>query len=355
MASSDRTLRRLARKILTDGIRMKKGETLTVETWANGLQFASHLVAEARAMGVAPVTLFEDESAYVEGVRRSPEDQLGVIGRHEYALLAASDGYVFVPNSLLGPYAKKLNPGESAKATAYNSSWYDAAEKAGLRGARMSWGFVGPELARILGKTVAQVVDHLVAASFVDCAALSRAGARLVDQLGDGSTLKLETGGATLTMKAKRAATVEDGTVDAADVRTGENMAYWPPGMVTKQIDKGSVTGSVTVGPSLTRLGVIRGATLKFKGGEMKAWKAARAADGATMSKLIEAVPEERRSVSTLVVGLNPKMKFGFGQDRFVAGSVVLAGFGFLGVARRASLSSDEKPLVVDGRISAAR
>lgn len=355
MASSDKTLRRLARKILTDGVRMKKGETLTVETWANGLQFASHLVAEARARGVAPVTVFEDEPAYVEGIRKSPADRLGVMGRQEFALLSASDGYVFVPNSVLGPYTKKLKPGESARATAYNSSWYDAAEKAGLRGARMSWGFVGPELAKVLGKTVRQVVDHLVAASFVDCTALSRTGRRLVGQMRDGSTLSLETGGARLTMKAKGAATVEDGIVDAADVKAGDNMAYWPPGMVTKQIEKGSVTGTVTVGPSLTRLGVIGGATLRFRGGKVKTWKAARAADGATLSRLIEGVPEERRSVSMLVIGLNPKMEFGFSQDRFVAGSVVLSGIGFLGVARRATLSSDGKRLVVAGRISSAR
>src|ERR1700731_3047092 len=88
---------KVARKVVSETLRMKKGETLTIESWNNGLPFARRLVVEARRIGAIPLVIFEDESAYIEGVRVTPKDVLGSMGRQEYGLLAGSNAYVFIP------------------------------------------------------------------------------------------------------------------------------------------------------------------------------------------------------------------------------------------------------------------
>ena len=42
---------KVAKKVLQKTLSVKKGETVTVESWNNGLEFARVLLAEARAMG----------------------------------------------------------------------------------------------------------------------------------------------------------------------------------------------------------------------------------------------------------------------------------------------------------------
>ena len=54
----------VARKVISESLSVKKGESLVVETWNNGLPFARSVVVEARRIGAVPVTLFEDEQAY---------------------------------------------------------------------------------------------------------------------------------------------------------------------------------------------------------------------------------------------------------------------------------------------------
>ena len=56
--------------------------------------------------------IFEDEDAYVEGVKNVVEGSGGKMGKHEYELLAATDVYFFIPNELLEGYTKRLTPDE---------------------------------------------------------------------------------------------------------------------------------------------------------------------------------------------------------------------------------------------------
>jgi hypothetical protein len=130
--------------------------------------------------------LLEDEKAYVEGVRRAPKDSLGLIGKNEYNLLAGTDAYVFIPGPALQAYSRILTPAELADSTRYNSLWYDAAEKAKLRGARFTFGYVGKDMARMLGKSVDQVVKGQLLAALADFGEIRRkanaVGSRLSDE-----------------------------------------------------------------------------------------------------------------------------------------------------------------------------
>ncbi len=338
---------KVALKVLKETLQVRKGESLTVETWDNGLPFARRVLAEARALGCTAIMIYEDEWAYVDGVRRAPEDSVGMMGKNEYGLLSGTDSYVFVPGQALGAYSRTLKPEEREKSTRYNSSWYEAAEKAGLKGARLSFGYVGKDLARILGMKVQDVVQAQLKAALTDFGQVSRAAGTVSGLLGDGGA-ELETQRAGLTFSLKGELTVDDGVVDDQDRKTGNNMAYVPPGFVGKEVDPDSANGTVVFTDTLTEYGVIRSARLDFRDGAVVGWESS---DKRAMKKLIESVSPEKRRLKLITVGLNPGMKYGVGQDRFVGGSVTLAGFGFRGQVKKGTLKAGGSTVVSGGRL----
>lgn len=176
----------VAKKVMSESLGVKKGETVTIETWNNGLAFACEAVKDARRKGCIPITMFEDEDAYLDGMKNMPKDTLGLMGKHEYALLASSDAYIFIPGPLLGGYYKKVNPEERENATRYSDSWYEAAEKARLRGVRVSFGYVGTDMARYLGKSVQQIVQCQLIASMARFEDIKAKARSLLARLRDG-------------------------------------------------------------------------------------------------------------------------------------------------------------------------
>jgi leucyl aminopeptidase (aminopeptidase T) len=345
-ASLESLYSRVAKKVLTETLQVKKGQALTVEAWNNGLDFARHAVAEARAMGCTAIVVFEDEQAYVEGVRRAPKDSLGLMGKNEYNLLSGTDGYIFVPGQALTAYSKTLTPGELADSTRYNSSWYEAAKKAKLRGARLTFGYAGRDMARMLGKTIDEVVAGQLRAALADYSDISQSAGKVAAQLEEGAEATLDSGGASLRFTLKGDLDVEDGIVDEKDLAGGNNVAYIPPGLVTKELDPESVDGRVRVSSSLTKYGVLGGAELEFKSGRLVGWKSK---DKVRLERLLNSAPPEKRKLVLVGVGTNPILRYGFGQDRFVRGSVTLGGLGFVAVVRKAVLSAKGSQIVRRG------
>ncbi len=338
----------VARKILTESLRMKKAETLTVETWNNGLPFAREVVKQARRIGCIPIVLLEDEVAYLDGVRHTPRGMLGVMGKHEYALLSGSDAYVFIPGPILATYTRKITRQEFIDSTKYNSSWYEAAKKANLRGVRMTFGYLGNDIGNLLGKKPQALVEHQLRASLVDFRALSRRAKSIAPYLEDGKEATLATAGMKLNFTLKGELEIQDGITDQEDVSAGNNVAYMPPGQVVKEVDKASVSGGVHLSPSLTRFGILKDATVEFEDGRVARWGSRASPE--VLRKLGEVIPEKNRSLSEVMIGLNPAMKFWNGQDRFPAGSVSL-GIGFTGIVRNGTLTAGGKALVKAGRL----
>lgn len=329
-------------------MQVKKGDSVTVETWDNGIPFARRALAEARAIGCTGIMIYEDEKAYVEGVRRAPEDAVGVMGKNEYALLSGTDAYIFIPGPALGAHSKALKPDERDRSTRYNSSWYDAAQKAGLRGARLSFGYVGNDLAKVLGKDVQDVVRAQLKAALVDFGQISRSAAKIVPRFVDGAKAEVRTAKSALTFSLKGELGVEDGRIDEEDKRTGNNMTYLPPGFVSKDVEPESANGSIVLTDTLTDYGVIPRARLDFKDGRVVSWESTAKA---AMNKIFDSVPPEERRLRALILGLNPELGYGLGQDRFVQGALNLGGFGFRGLVKKGTLKIDGSRVVTEGRL----
>ena len=340
---------KVAKKVLRETLHVKKGEAVTVETWNNGLDFARVVVAEARAMGCTAVQVLEDEDAYVEGVRRSPKDTVGAMGRNEYGLLKGTDAYVFIPGPLLAAYQTKIDPRIMSESIRYNESWYDAAEKAKLRGAHLTFAYIGKEMAGLMGRTVQQVTERQLDAALVDFEDMSASARKLSSVLIDGSEASVHAGGSRLEFTLRGETTIEDGVVSPQDVKDGNNMTYVPPGFVSKVVDPTSATGTLKVSKSVTRLGLLMDAKLTFREGKLVTWKSKDSMP--MLDELVKAVPEQKRRLTILYVGINPRMDYLFGQDRMVAGSVTAAGFGFTAVVRGADLRVGGRQVVAGRKL----
>ncbi len=346
---ADKLLSDVASKLLDESLRVRKGETVTVETWNTGLPLALEVVKKSRKIGCIPIVVFEDEETYVDGVKNMPKDVMGVMGKHEYASLSSTDAYVFIPGPPLGPYYSRISREDYASSTKYNNSWYEAAEKSKLRGVRLSFGYVGSDLAKYLGKSASQVARAQLNATLVDFKQIRSKGLTVAEKLHEGARATLKTEGGELTFVLRGNPSIEDGVVTDEDVANGENMAYLPPGMVTMEVDKSSATGQVRLSPSLTRLGFAPPLSLKFEKGRLAGWSSSKPAP--MITKILKPVKEDDRTFSFLTIGLNERMPYGVGQDRFAAGSVSIGGFGFVGILRNATLKVDGTTAVANGKL----
>ena len=312
----------VARKVLRESIALKKGESLVVETWNNGLPFARHVVVEARKLGAVPMTLLEDEDAYIEGVRKGDPDYIGSMGKHEMAMLSSSDAYVFIPGPVIGSLSRKLARKEVADSTRYNQSWYEAAAKAKLRGARLSFGYIDDEVARMLGKTTYAVVSQQLKAALTDFRKVGAKGRGIAPKLRDGARAKLTTPAGPLTFTLNGETEISDGVVDASDMMNGDSMTYVPPGYVYKQIDPSSANGRMSIAPLWTLFGRVKDAVLEFENGRLSRWSSRSSPK--TLEKVIGATAEQTRLAGGLFIGLNPDLKYGYGQNTFVGGTVTV-------------------------------
>lgn len=339
---------KLASKILDESLRLQKGEAITIETWNNGLPFARRVLIEAKKRGAHPLLLMEDEEAFIEAAKTVSEENLGHMGKHEYNLLASTNAYVFIPGPPIGTYTKAVTPQRKAVSTAYNNSWYEAAEKAGLRGARLSFGYVDHDLASVYGKKADTMAALQIKASLVDYRQIGDLGRKIAAQMEDSSEASVASKGE-LRLSLKGDIVIEDGIVDEQDIAEGNNVVYVPPGRVQKGVDPNSLSGEAEFSSALTTWGLVEGIKVRFKEGTLQAITCRRG--GKNLQRWLDTIPAEKRRVSSVEIGLNPVLKYRYGQDRFVSGSVTVNLPRLAAVAEKATLTIRGKEQVRKGRL----
>lgn len=335
-------------RMLDKTLGLKKGESITVETWNNGLKFALEVARQARRRGAIPLLVLEDEDNYLNGIAETPKESIGLMGKHEYGLLSGSDAYVFIPGPPLGAFYKGMTRAQYADLTKYNQSWYKAAEKAKLRGARVTFGYVGRDFAKLLGKSEKEIVDGQLDAAQVDLNRISQTGKALASRLQDGREVVVRGKSTRLAFKLKGDLELEDGLVDQKDIKQGLNVSYMPPGYVLKGVAKNSATGKVAITRSLSTAGMIEDAILEFENGKLKGWSSEKSKEA--LDKVLGPA-KGKLPLEYFSIGLNPRLKYGVGLDRFVKGVVSFYGVGFTAVCRNASVSIGGRKVVDEAKI----
>jgi len=242
------TREKYARFVLKNNLQVKPGERVIVEAWTHTLPWAVALAAEARKIGAQPLIPYEDEAAYWEAVDSGKERVLGKAPAHEWAALGKTDVYIH----MWGPGDRvRLNALPEAKRDRlfeFNGSWYAAAAKAGVRGARLEVGRPYPTLARAYRADEATWMDQLVRATMVDPASLLRAGTPISRALERGKRVRIsDEKGTDLTLGLRhRPARVDYGRSTPAERKVPfSSLLTLPGGAVTTALDETIADGTL--------------------------------------------------------------------------------------------------------------
>jgi leucyl aminopeptidase (aminopeptidase T) len=180
-----------ARTVVTKYLRVRAGENAIIESWDHTMALASATVDEVRRVGGKVLLLHNDEDSWWRTFDRRQSRLLGESSAPEWAALKAADVYV----SFWGPgdtdRMEKIPERTGNEAFAWNWPWYAIARRTGLRGVRMTAGFVTEGRAREWGLDRARWEERMLRASLIDPQELARTGVRLSKALSRGKKVRI--------------------------------------------------------------------------------------------------------------------------------------------------------------------
>lgn len=365
-ASGGDPLERMARVVLRDTLRVRPGENVTIETWSGSLPWAKPFVAEARRIGALPMTLYENEEIFWKTVNSGKLGSLGKVGGHEWAALGKTHAYVFFFGPGESSRFDELPERVRSRVEAYNPEWYRRAARAKLRGVRMYLGRTSARAADVFRVSLDRWREELVRATLVPPASMSRAGKKIGQRLLRGKTVHLShPNGTDLTLRLRHyPLQLDDGLVDAEDLRAGNNLTWMPSGVVGVGVDErfgeGKVVGNRTVYLSD---GPAEGGEWTLREGRLRSYSYGQGAEN--FETPYGEAPRGRDQPAFFSIGLNPEISMSpqMEDQELGAVSVRIGGNKFLGgrnpcpflswlVVRGADVSIDGRLVVRGGKLA---
>jgi leucyl aminopeptidase (aminopeptidase T) len=356
----------LARTILGRNLKVRKGESVVIESWTHGLPYIPAFVEETRRLGADPMVLYEDERAWWSSVSGSRPKDVGRMSRSEKAALAAADVYVYFWGPEDRPRVDALPERVGDPAFAFNEDWYRIGRKRGLRGCRMAVAHATDPAAKLYGLDGPRWRRQLAAAGLADAKRMHATGEKIAARLKTTGELRLHhQNGTDLTLGLLgREPRVEVGVVDrAAKARRYGFLANSPAGTVMVALDERKADGVLVsnqphIQPGL-RIGTGR---WEFSGGKLVSYSYDQ--DGKEIQKQYDAAGAGKDRPGMLSIGLNPKGRsipqyeeiesgmvvLGVGGNAFVGGKTQLP-FQMFSLVRGADVEIDGIPLVRSGRV----
>ncbi len=307
---SEKTRASLARAVLTQNLRVRPGERVTVEAWPHTLPWSVALAREALRLGAEPLVLYQDEGMYWDAVERGEAARLGTVGAQEWAALRASDVYIH----LWGPGDRlrltRLPGATQQKLFSWNEPWYKAAKSAGVRGARLEVGRPYPSLARAYRANATAWMDQLVRGTMVEPSRLQRSAAPIVRALAKGRSLRIRhPNGTDLRLGLRRRTPrVFAGTVPPRRERgLYGSLVTLPSGTVGTALDEATADGTIVANRSCYYdEGMATGATFHFSNGRLT--EATFRSGGSIFDRGFRAGGKGRDRPGLLRIGLNPAL-----------------------------------------------
>lgn len=304
----------LAEVIVRKTLRIRAGESVTIEAWTHSLDLANACFRAAVEVGARPMILYHDDATYWDLVDQGHAKTLGVIGDHEFSALAKTDAYIFLEGPEDRSRFHALADQTREDLVAWEWKWWRQAERTGLR---IAWVLLGRAVAgsaRYFQVDLKRWREELYRASMVDPAQMRRAGLRAARAFQNGRVVRVtHPNGTDLTLRLRhRPVSLHDGTLDAQDLAKGRIMEEVPSGYVPAPLDERYAEGEIISNvPAHTMHGgkAVRGAHWTFHGGRLVAFTHE---DGqAAVQAEYDAAPTEGRDrVGVISVGLNPEIQF---------------------------------------------
>ena len=357
---------RLAKVVLGLCLGVRRGETVTVETWNHTLPWARAFVLEARRRGCEPTLVVEDEEAFFRSLAQSDARS---IPSAPAALAEASDAYVYFPGPeqfprLLGLSAEELE----AVVGRHGPAWWRAARRAGLRAARIAVASATPAAAARFGVDREAWQRELVQGSLVSPDRLAHSAGRLVRRLHRARRVRLRhPNGTNLTVELlPLPPVVEDGRVDRADRRAGRLWTQIPTGVVAVPLAPGATEGIWESNrESYDRFSdppIALGARFTFHRGRLTEYSFDRG--GAAFARAYARGGRGRESPGALTFGVNPAISQAPEVGEVAAGTVglLLGGnrslggrnpshFAYLTTLAGTNVELDGEPFLVEGAL----
>jgi leucyl aminopeptidase (aminopeptidase T) len=189
--SPSKLQRDVARNIVTKYLRVRAGENVIIESWNHTMPLARAMLDEFRRVGGKVLFVYNDEGSWWHAIERKQTQLLGASSAPEWAALKAADVYVNFWGPGDGDRVEKLPDDPGNEAFAWNWPWYAVARKTGLRGVRMTSGFVTEGRARRWGLDLPKWEDKSLRASLVDPEVLAKSAARLRKSLSRGKKVRI--------------------------------------------------------------------------------------------------------------------------------------------------------------------
>ena len=179
-----------ARNIVTKYLKVRAGEDAIIESWDHTMPMARAMLDEVRRVGGRVLLVYNDEESWWRAIDRKQSKLLGESSAPEWAALKAADVYV----NFWGPGDTdrvERFPDSANDAFDWNWPWYAVARKTGLRGVRMTAGFVTEGRARKWGLDRAQWEESFLRACLIDPEEMAKSGARLGKALSRGKKVRI--------------------------------------------------------------------------------------------------------------------------------------------------------------------
>ena len=360
---------KLARTILRNNLGAKKGDSVVIESWAHTLPYAAAFVEEARRIGAQPTLLYEDEDAWWAAVKSKQFRPFAKLSKAERAAVRDADVYIYFWGPGDFPKAADLPPKVGAKVTAWNDEWYATARKGGLRGVRMSLGFLGDPTAEKFGFKGPDLREQVAEAGATDAKSMQRRGDKVLAKLRKGKELHVVHENGTdvrVSLKGIKGR-VDSGlvTAEARKARRGM-LTNNPTGLVMVAVNGSDATGTVVGNRAVYDMGAFvrsDGANWTLESGRLTAHEMG---DGAAQfDKGLKDGKKGADQFGYFSIGLNPAYKaippaedteegailLSVGNNQLVDGGTNKSNFRGFAMVGDATIEVDGTPIARGGRI----
>jgi leucyl aminopeptidase (aminopeptidase T) len=355
----------LARRILLDCIKLKKGETVAIEAWTRNVPWVDYFIIEARRVGAFPLVIYDSDKAFWYAYENHWFENLGALSPLERALWQNADAFV----NLYGPADRTrlltIPEEERKEFLAFEDEWFNIVKERKTRWVRVELTRATPKLAREYGVNYESWLKELFEASTMDPKELSTLGNRLVQKMQGGKVLTItHRNGTNLELRLKnRKYSIWDGTTEVEGM-SGHGSTV-PSGSVLTSVDEQFAEGKI-ISNQVIRFGTGRGvgtsAKWVFKSGHLEDYSYQKGVN--EFESDLKRIGEEKIKPALFSIGLNPKIRkaplfeiyergtisFAIGSNEEVGGETKGEFHSWI-VLRGASVSVDGSAIIRSGKI----
>lgn len=263
---------RLAQTVLTRSLRLRRGQSVIIETWPHATALAEEFVVQARRLGVRPMVLYEGEQSFFDSQRLPSVADGSAIAAPELAAVAATDAYVYLPGPADVQRWAELPSTRKDALDRWLNTWNRVLLDRRVRACYAYFATPTELAAREYGIDLEDWRNETWGASMIDPAVFRRKARRLVGRLRSGRRVTVtHPNGTRLDLAVTgRTPVVEDGEVDDEDLLAGRNWTALPAGWVVTALHERVAEGRFIANrPARHRRGVNTGIQWTFHDGRL--------------------------------------------------------------------------------------